>query len=70
MTYETTRRGGAIIFDWLAAHVGKDSVSFQLLHPKVALRISDCADKTAFQELKLHIRTQKQENNMSDAEKY
>lgn len=49
----------------------EDSVSFQLLQLQVALlRISDCADKTAFQELQLHIRRQKQENDMSDAEKY
>lgn len=38
-----------------------DFVSFQLLQSKVPLRISDCLDKTAFQELKLHIWKQKQE---------
>lgn len=38
-----------------------DFVSFQLLQLKVPLRISDYADKTAFQELELRIWKQKQE---------
>lgn len=49
---------GDILFGWLMLG---DFVSFQLFQLKVPLRISGCVDKTAFQELKLHIWKQKQE---------
>lgn len=38
-----------------------DCVSFQLLQLNVLPRISGCVDKTAFQELLLHVWKQKQE---------
>lgn len=45
---------------FLAGSYYKDFFRFQLLQLKVPLRISDCVDKTAFQELKIHIWKQKQ----------